>query len=174
MTLRNVGFTLIEALVAMAIVGIGLTMAVPAFSSVMRTTRTAATLNQLSTDMAMARSSAIMSKASVALCPHDGAMHCLAGGDWSNGWLVFTDADANRQPDSPVDVLRVTDAPAAALLYLPASRSLLRFQPDGRAAGTNLTVSVCQDDQLLGSVIVNNLGRVRSTRTRTDQPCLSG
>lgn len=174
MTRRNAGFTLLEAVVVMAIVGIGLTMAIPAFSTVMLATRTSTTLNQLSTDMAMARSSAIMSKRGVAMCPNDGAMHCRAVSDWSRGWMVFADADGNRQPDRTADVLRVADPPSSALLYLPASRAVLRFQPDGRAAGTNLTINVCRDDRLLGSVIVNNLGRVRSARTKAELPCPLG
>lgn len=171
MNARHLGFTLVEAMTVLSIIAIGLTVAVPAFSSAMTSTRTGSTLNQLSTDMAMARSSAIMSKARIAICASDRSLRCRENSDWSQGWLVFKDPDGNRQPDNPGDVLRVAGPPSAAVLYLPATRELLRFRPDGRAYGTNLTVNVCQDDIWLGSVIVSNIGRVRSTRAPGDAPC---
>ena len=169
---KDAGFTLIEAITVMAIIAIGLTLGLPSLMEMTQRTRVSTTVNLLSSDMAMARSSAVMRQSSVAVCPRQAvAQRCSGESDWSNGWIVFTDADGNRQPDAPDDLLRVTEAPGGALLSLPASRSLVGFLRDGRAAGTNLTVNVCRDDTVAAQVVVNNLGRVRSTRLDAPVAC---
>lgn len=173
MTRKAAGFTLIEAMVVVAIAAIVLTLGVPAFGSVVQRQRVATTLHLLSADMAMARSTALMRRARVGVCPRDAVSGCSTARDWSRGWLVFHDPDGNRQPDADADILRVTDAPAggATVLYLPASRSYLRYLPDGRSTGTNLSVHVCAKGAGLGRVVVNNLGRVRSQRAKPGSAC---
>lgn len=164
MNRKDAGFTLIELLTVVAIAAVTLTVGVPTFSGVIQRTRVATTLHLLSSDMAMARSTAVMRHSHVVVCPRDSAGRCADGQDWSHGWMVFDDPDENRQPDVERDVLRVSEPPSGALLFLPASRPLLRYQADGRAASTNLTVYVCRDDRYAGMVVVNNLGRVRTER----------
>jgi len=51
-------------------------------------------------------------------------------------------------------------------------RQQLRYLPDGRSAGTNLTISICNPKgELLGAVIVNNMGRARSERPKVPTAC---
>ncbi len=53
-----------------------------------------------------------------------------------------------------------------------AGRKQVRYLPDGRSAGSNLTISICnQKGELLSSVIVNNVGRARSSRPTTPTAC---
>jgi type IV fimbrial biogenesis protein FimT len=86
--------------------------------------------------------------------------------------MSFIDSDGNRQPESDADILRASDAPAAKTLFLPSSRPFLRYQADGRAANSNLTVYLCEDTEYAGMVVVNNLGRVRTERaSTTGKPC---
>ncbi len=172
------GFTLIEAMTVLAITAITLTLALPAFGEILHRNRVTTTLHQMTADMAMARGTALMRRAQVVVCPRDGAAvsRCARDSDWSRGWLVFLDADGNRQPDQPGDLLRTTDAPARDrhLLRLASTRPFLRYQADGRSAHSNLTVYLCARDKLAASVIVNNHGRVRSARPRTQTACPRG
>lgn len=170
------GFTLIEAMVVVAITAITLTLGVPTFGDALQRQRISTTMHLLSADMAMARSTALMRRAQVVVCPRTDTAACASGGDWSRGWLVFKDTDGNRRPDADSDLLRTTDAPAGSrdVLELSANRPLLRYQADGRSANTNLTVRICAGGQLRGKVIVNNLGRVRSERTSAGTPCSGG
>lgn len=164
MTSRNAGFTLIELMTVVAILAVTLTVGLPGFNEVTQRQTVATTLHQLAGDMAMARSSAVMRRANVVVCPRTADNRCSDAQDWSHGWMVFDDADGDRQPTHEDDILRITDPPAAAVLYLPSSRPALRYQADGRAANTNLTVYVCRDAGYLGKAVVNNLGRVRTER----------
>ncbi|WP_101925981.1 MULTISPECIES: GspH/FimT family pseudopilin [Luteimonas] len=167
------GFTLVESLIVLAITALLLTVAYPSFQGTVARLRTQTAMHLVSADLAMARNTAIMRRAEVVVCPRTDTNRCRDDVDWGNGWIVFADADRNRQPDLPEDLLRVADAPAAAggALRLAATRKFIRYKRDGRAAGTNLTVRVCTGDQLRGEVAVNNLGRVRSRRHEAGSAC---
>jgi len=164
MNRKDAGLTLIELMVVIAIIAITLTLGLPSFSGVIERMRVGTTLHLLGTDMAMARNTAVMRHSQVVICPRDAIAGCADSQDWSHGWMVFDDPDENRQPDVPGDILRASEPPAGALLFLPASRPFLRYQADGRAANSNLTVYVCRDKRYAGKVVVNNLGRVRTER----------
>jgi len=169
---KDAGFTLVEALATLAVAALTLTIALPTFNEVVQRNRTTAVLHQLRADMAMARTSAIVQRRQVVVCPTAGDQRCSDRADWSRGWLVFTDADGNRQPDAPADVLRITDAPAGAGRWsVPSSRHFLRYQVDGRSAHSNLTVHVCSAGLLRGQVVVNNHGRARTARPKRETAC---
>lgn len=165
-TSRTRGFSLIEAATVMAIAAIGLVVGVPSYHSVVENQRTSSAMHLLSAHMASARSTAITYRIPTVVCPSDQAGNCRTDGDWSKGWLMFFDPDGNRQPDSLQDILRDENAPIHPSLRIVSStgRPQLRYLPDGRSAGSNLSVRLCRDDHLLGRVIVNNVGRVRSEK----------
>ena len=167
------GFTLIEAMVVVSIAAITLTIGLPAFNGILERQRLATSLHLLTADMAMARSSAIMRREQVVICPGRPDTGCAGDRDWSAGWLVFRDRDGNRQPDTPGDVMRATDAPAGGTerLSLTATRPYLRYQANGMAAHSNLSVNACARGLLRGKVVVNRLGRVRSERPKRETAC---
>ena len=88
--------------------------------------------------------------------------------------MLFLDADANRRPDQGEEVIRVETVPTSRHLQVlgTSGRPQVRYMPDGRSAGSNVTISVCgRDDLLLGAVILNNMGRPRRFRPVAAQPC---
>ncbi len=160
------GFTLLELMVTLMIAVICLSLGVPSYQYVMRKQRTDTALHLLTSFFASARATAIAHRRITGVCPTDGIEPvCTPGGDWSHGWLMFMDADGNRQPDAPEDVLRIENVPLHGSLRMLSSsgRPQIRYLPDGRSAGTNLTVRVCTEELLLGEVIVSNTGRSRVT-----------
>lgn len=169
----QVGFTLIEAMVVVALAAVMLTLGLPAFADALDRQRVATTLHLLVADMAMARSSAVMGRAQVVVGPGRPGAGCSDTRDWSDGWLVFRDPDGNRQPDAGDDLLRVTDAPAGGgeRLRLTSTRPWLRYQANGKAAHSNLSVNACSRGKLRGKVVVNRIGRVRSERPTWETPC---
>ena len=169
------GFSLVEALVVMAISAIGLVIGVPSYRSLIEHQRVSSAMHLLTAHMASARNTAISYRIPTVVCPSNRAGGCRMDGDWSQGWLMFFDADGNRQPDAREDVLRDENAPIHPSLRIVSSkgRPQLRYLPDGRSSGSNITVRLCRDDILLGQVIVNNAGRVRSEMASGSKPCLS-
>lgn len=169
---KHRGFTVIEAVIVLAIIAMLAAVGWPAFASTLERNRVTATLHLLTADMAMARSTAVVRRRQVVVCPHAGADRCVADGDWSLGWLVFIDADGNRQPDQPADLLRTTNAPGGGSgLSTTSSRPFLRYQIDGRSAHSNLTVHVCARGEFAGQVVVNNHGRARTHRPGSPTAC---
>lgn len=166
MARTEAGITLIELMAALAIAAIVVAIGFPSFSQALQRQRVSTTMHHLRADMAMARSSAVMRRSQVIVCPLDGFGGCATDRDWSRGWMVFGDADGDGMPDDEHGILRITEAPGGGALALAGSRTLLRYQSDGRAAGANLTVYVCTETGYAGKVVVNNLGRVRGERAR--------
>ena len=171
---RRAGFTLIELATTISVVAILAGIAAPSFAAFVERQRASAAMNSLMTHMALARMSAITRNRRAVLCPSVDGQHCGVGTDWSNGWMLFMDDDGNHEPDAMEDVVRVEQEPTSRHLRVISTtgRQQLRYLPDGRSAGTNLTISICnQRQELLGQVIVNNVGRPRSDRPKAPTPC---
>lgn len=171
---RKAGFTLIELVTTMSVVAILASIAAPSFAGFLERQRASAAITSLMTHMALARVAAISRNQRSILCPSSDGVHCEASTDWSAGWMLFHDEDGNRMPDSSDEILRVDLEPTSRHLrvFSTTGRQQLRYLPDGRSAGTNLTISICnKDDELLGKVIVNNMGRPRSERPKLPMPC---
>jgi len=162
-----------EMLVVMAISAIGLVIGVPSYRGMMESQRTSSAMQLLTAHMASARSTAVTYRIPTVVCPSNRAGGCRMDGDWSQGWLMFFDADGNRQPDAREDVLRDENAPVhpSLRLFSSSGRPQLRYLPNGRSSGSNLSVRLCRGNILVGQVIVNNVGRVRSEKASGSKPC---
>lgn len=77
---RQQGFTLIEALVVVAIVGVLLTVAAPSFVNFTASQRIKSASFELYAALSFARSEALKRRQSVTVAP--------VGGNWANGWTV--------------------------------------------------------------------------------------
>ena len=168
------GFTLLELVLTVAVAAICTTVAVPALGPMLERQRATSAMEALATQMQLARMAAITYRQPAVLCPSPDGASCSSVPDWSGGWMLFLDADANRRPDPGEEVIRVETAPTSRHLRLLATRGRpqVRYMPDGRSAGSNVTISVCgRDDLLLGAVILNNMGRPRRFRPVSPQPC---
>lgn len=76
----NKGFTLIEMLIAIAIMGILASLAAPAFTEMIATTQVKSDASNLQFSLLRARSEAVKRNASITLAP--------VGGVWKNGWII--------------------------------------------------------------------------------------
>ncbi|MBK6006088.1 GspH/FimT family pseudopilin [Ramlibacter ginsenosidimutans] len=95
MNKRSPGFSLIEMLVAIALVVVLTTVAIPSFSSMLTNTRMAGELNTLLSALNLARSEASKRGLRVSVCPMSGTA-CANTTDWTAGWQVIQ-PDTNTQ-----------------------------------------------------------------------------
>ena len=168
------GFTLLELVLTVAIMAICAVVAVPALAPMLERYRANATLHALATRIQLTRMAAITYRQPAILCPSaDGAI-CGGTPDWSGGWILFLDPNGNRIRDPGERLVRTDNAPVSRHLRVlgTTGRPQLRYLPDGRSAGSNVTLSVCgRDDLVLGAVIVSNGGRPRRFRPVAPFPC---
>jgi type IV fimbrial biogenesis protein FimT len=170
---RARGFSLIEATVVMAVASIGLAIGLPSYRSVIQHQRESATTNLLSSFMASARSTAITYRKPTIVCPNDGHNQCRDDSDWTQGWIMFYDADGNHRPDFPDELLRVEAGPRDADLRIVSTsgRPKVTFLANGSAAGSNLTIHLCRGGKAKAAVIVNRSGRTRVERPDSPGGC---
>ena len=169
------GFTVVETLATLALISILLAMAVPSFRSVIERQRADSALHLVNTQLAQARNTAITRRSPVTVCPSRGGGTCLSGTDWSAGWMLYLDPGRRNQPRNPGDVLREVRHPihGSVRIIATAGRLRVRYQPDGRSGGSNVTLRICSGGGLRGEVIVNNVGRARIRRPPAATACPS-
>jgi len=168
------GFTLLELALTVSIMAICAVVAVPALAPMLERYRANAALHALATQVQLARMAAITYRQPAILCPSGDGATCSGVPDWSGGWLLFLDPNGNRIRDPGEQLVRAENVPLARHLRIlgTAGRAQLRYLPDGRSAGSNVTISVCgHDDLVLGAVIISNVGRPRRFRPVAPFPC---
>ncbi|GAB3507861.1 GspH/FimT family pseudopilin [Pseudoxanthomonas daejeonensis] len=170
---RLSGFSLVELSITVSILAILLGLALPGFRETLQRQRAASATHQLAAQLAQARNTAITARVPVTVCPSGGEGRCLGQPDWSAGWLLYRDPGRSDQPRRPEDVLRDIRQPVhdSVQVLASAGRLRVRYQPDGRSGGSNVTLRVCTAGRLQGEVIVNNVGRVRTRGPRSPTPC---
>ena len=109
---RQRGFTLIEVMTVVVVIGIFAAMAFPGFSYLTRSTRVKATATDVYLALVKARSEAVKRNASVTIAP--------TGGNWAAGWQII-DA-ANNVLVNQEALKGVTVAGPASVVYLSSGR----------------------------------------------------
>ena len=160
---RNAGFTLWELLWTLAIVGIGLGLAVPSFERFLLDARRTADINAFVLAVQLARSEAAKRGRPVVLCQSADLQTC--GNEeleYGLGWIVFANEDEARPPQrASRETLLYAHAPAL-VGSISANRELFEFRPYLRRS-VNGTVTFCDRREREGAraVIVSYTGRPR-------------
>ncbi len=164
------GITLIEQIMVLAIIGVLISIATPSMQKLLAGTTTQTAQSDFIAALRHARSTAVTSGKRTVFCPSFDGATCAPTTHWENGWLLGVDADHDNQPDT---ASRHTGVSRARKLLIRSStgRQLVRFQPDGSAGGSNLTLLFCQADGQAPalSVVVSNSGRVRGAPASVEQ-----
>ena len=85
------GFTMLEMLIALAILGILTTLALPGFMETLGAGGVSGSTKSFSNALGLARSEAITRNTTINICPANAAMSDCAAAGWSTGWIVFQD-----------------------------------------------------------------------------------
>lgn len=174
------GFTLMELLTSLAVVGILLGIAAPDFRETILQSRQDSRIMDLTGALTLARSEAIKQSSRISVCARSSDTSC--GTDWNKGWIVFVDDGATAGViDDTETVLRLTPSlPSGFSLTNSAitqgvaaatQRSYVRFGPRGlsnwRGSGT---FSFCDDrgSSAARAVVVSMSGDIRQARPDGD------
>lgn len=154
------GFTLIELMIAIAVLAILLAIAVPSFSEVILGGKLRSAANDLVASVYLARGEAIKRNAVVNLCASSNGTSCA--GTWEQGWIVLAaDNTVIQHQQALSSGLKMTEAGGVVSIG---------FQPTGVGA-TPATLTVCRATPTAGSqervISISATGRTSVTKTTT-------
>ena len=86
---EHFGYTLIELMVALAVLAVAMTYGVPRLSVYFQGNRMVTNTNDLVAGFHLARSEAIKLADRVTICKSADALSCTTTGGWEQGWIVF-------------------------------------------------------------------------------------
>jgi type IV fimbrial biogenesis protein FimT len=126
---RGVGFTLLELMIVLAIVGVLMALTIPAMGDFMRNGRITGAANDVMAALHFTRSEAIKRRLPVTLCTSADALQAnntanpnatCAASPLLTGWIVFVDTNQSGQRDAG-EVILVNRAPINAQITARSS-----------------------------------------------------
>ncbi|WP_287008805.1 GspH/FimT family pseudopilin [Alteromonas sp.] len=106
-TVNQAGLTLLELLIAIAIVAIMLTTVAPAIQSILIKSRITSDLNSLSAVAQRARFTAVDEQSNVVMCPTKNYTSCVSS--WKNATMIFVDDNGNGSRDTSETLITTSD-----------------------------------------------------------------
>lgn len=166
---RGHGFTLLEALVAMAVLAVLLGLGVPGLAGMRERQQLRAQAEDFWNSLMLARAQALLHQQHVTVCASNASGACDSAAGWHSGWRVFVDGNRNGQHDADEPLL-LQRAAAPAAIRITGNSTVSRtigYGAEGRSESLSGafqagTVSVCASG--LGSgwqVVINAVGRPR-------------
>lgn len=159
--IRQRAFTLIELMVALAVLAILAAIAVPGYDSLVLSSRLRTYTTDFSASAQLARSEAMKRNAPITLCSSSDGTSCDSSAGWEQGWVILAGSTL------------VKHFPAAKTGYLLSSSVReLTFLPSGFGSALE------EDDKLIicratplgnqeRSLALSRTGRITITRTHT-------
>lgn len=169
------GFSVIELIAIVTIVGILLAVGIPSFQSLIQRQRLTTTANALFMAVNLARSEAIQRGTRVDLVPAGD------GHSWNDGWVIFVDANGNRRPDAGETIVFTHDRVDRDLRITPrftdSKVQYIAFNGTGRTR-TNASRYTSQSGHWLlelgtqsRKIVINFLGRPRVCNPQSASGC---
>ncbi|SOD69768.1 type IV fimbrial biogenesis protein FimT [Alysiella filiformis DSM 16848] len=179
---NNLGFTLTELLIVVAIMGIMAAFATPSLTKFIASTRITNRAEQLANLLRFAKGEAVRLNAPVVVCGTDiridGRPLNNCGGVDSNGWRAFADIDRNGTYDASKDLdLRTISLNGTRAQEKKVSLSVQFFDITGKSASKDSTELVFMPNGTFGSKKAGSLSSltigdsyVRLTMTDVENP----
>ncbi len=171
--------TMIELLITIVVVTILLALGVPSFQEFVKNNRVTTQTNDFVTAIQLARSEAIKRGTFTTICASTDQATCdVTDGDWTSGWIVFSDLNRDGVPDvgaaAPLCeetedcMLRTTGGLTKVALDGVGVNDIL-FNPDGTAPAVvpfTMVADDCNHEQARG-ITITQMGHM----TVAKQPC---
>ena len=167
---RQHGASLIEQIMVLAIIASLAGMATPPLRKMLSRSQSQTAQSDFISALRHARETAVTSGKQTLFCPTVDGAHCSDAVRWESGWLLAHDANLDNQPDNS-PIFKGSGYASKLAILSSNGRRFVRFQPDGSASGSNLTLLFCNpaSAENVLSVVIANSGRVRGAPATSDQ-----
>ncbi|WP_394221099.1 GspH/FimT family pseudopilin [Alteromonas gracilis] len=153
------GLTLLEMLVAVAVLAIILTTVAPNIQSILIKNRITSDLNNLSAVTQRARFTAVDEQANVVLCPTENYASCVSS--WQKAKMVFIDLNGNGSRDGSESLIVASDPLNSANIIFGVDGSLVFDEQGGIDKAATITLCPKDKDANYASALLLSLyGRV--------------
>jgi len=142
---KHIGFTLIELMVAVAVVGVVVAIGMPSFGELLKNNRMVTQANAIIASLQQARSETINRGVSVRIEP------LVAGTDWSAGWQLRIDGSNpsdNDFTDAEDIVIRSYEALKQSTLIFTSPTSTVNniiYLPDGSVSAAAVLTLIANE-----------------------------
>lgn len=158
------GFSLIELMIVLAVLGIMAAWAAPNLMKVMDKSTVTTIANTLVADLGLARSEAIKRRVSIGVCKSIDGLNCAPAASWKNGWIIWADRNGNNIQDAADEILRVREQNTnPRLVFAGNGNNSFLFTPSGMttlgAAVAN--ISICYEAAIGRNVEVSLTGNAK-------------
>ena len=128
------GLTVLELIIILAAIAIVILISVPGSSILMSKYSMGKATGDLMDSLQTARFEALRRKSIVRVCPSANGRFCRRDGDWSQGWLIFSDGNGDRVVQD-IELLDAYGAPPKTILIIPegAVQNMASFHANGLA-----------------------------------------
>lgn len=159
------GFSLIELMVVMAILGVLAVLAGPSFVDAIKRYKINSISNELTSSMQLARVESIRRHVPVLLSRRTGCSNTLIDiNDWSCGWEIVVDTNSNSAKNANEPVLQVTEVPTGFGVMHTGLGAVMTFNVWGQA-GVGQKFVITPSEGLSGTttttLCMNSGGRIK-------------
>lgn len=104
------GMTVVELLIIVAALAVVILIAVPGSSMLIENYRLKSASTALVEGLNLARGEALRRGSAVRVCPSSNGRFCRSDGDWTQGWLVYTDGNGDGTVQE-IEMIRAFEGP---------------------------------------------------------------
>jgi type IV fimbrial biogenesis protein FimT len=169
------GFGLIEQIIAVAILAVLASIAIPSFHHIIERHELRAAQTDYIAALQHARNLALNEQRQMIFCASRDGQRCNGDGNWSGGWLIGRhDLDNKGQPLGLPLYTGGQHYSEKIVIVGSDAKKYVAYKTDGSLAGNNQTLRFCvRDEPKVLTVVIARLGRVRGeVAAATDaSPC---
>ena len=183
MVTNSKGFTLLELMIIIVILGITMAFAAPGLGTMISNNRISSNASDFAAALQLAKAEAVARINPVIACKKNtDSDGCVTTGDWSQGWIVFSDDNGNGGVDAADEaVLLVHEALHERITFGGNSGevdSSITFRPSGTSTVTTTgTLIICDDNRFDSSarvilVTITGRGSVMKASDTDETTCI--